>query len=254
MEQLTDCGANILDAQIKAVLFVDDTITANTNIIGALKSHEHFMRFSKRKRLSVNGAKCVLIIINPRNDIPPPVLYVDGVEIHVVPLAKYLGDIISANGSNDNLIQDRVKKGKAIIVSALSLCNDLTLGHHYLSSALLLYKVIFLAAVLVNSQVWTNITKSQIKQLTTIQLKYLKRTLQVPDSTPNAFTFLELGVLPIEHEIHRRQLMFLHHIHTLPTDDPVSKILQQQKLLPNEKNWWNKVSSLLVEYDLTDSD
>ena len=254
LDQLLDCGANILDAQIKAILFVDDTITANTNVIGALKSHEHFMRFSRRKRLSVNGTKCVLVIINSSNDIPPPVLYVDGVEIQVVPLAKYLGDIISANGSNDNLIQDRVKKGKAIIISALSLCNDLTLGHHYLSSALLLYKVIFLAAVLFNSQAWTNITKSQIKQLTTIQLKYLKRTLQVPNSTPNAFTFLELGVLPIEYEIHRRQLMFLHHIHTLPVDDPVNKVFQQQKLLPNEKNWWNHVSNLLSQYDLSNSD
>ena len=254
LDQLVDCGANILNAQIKAVLFVDDTITANTNISGLLKSHEHFMRFSRRKRLSVNGGKCVLIVINPRKDIPHPVLYVDGVEIEVVSLAKYLGDIISANGKNDNLIQDRVKKGKSIIVSALSLCNDLTLGHHYMSSALLLHKVVFLAAVLFNSQAWTNITKSQLKQLTTIQLKYLKRTLQVPNSAPNAFTFLELGVLPVEYEIHRRQLMFLHHIHTLPSDDPVNMIFQQQKLLPNEKNWWNAVAKLLDQYELSDSD
>ena len=254
LDKLTDCGANILDANLKAVLFVDDTITANTNIIGVLKSHEHFMRFSRRKRLSVNGAKCVLIIINGRNDIPPPVLYVDGVEIQVVSLTKYLGDIISANGNNNNLIQDRVKKGKTIIISALSLCNDLTLGHHYLGSALLIYKVVFLASVLFNSQAWANITKSQIKQLTTIQLKYLKRTFQVPNSTPNAFTFLELGVLPMEYEIHRRQLMFLHHIHTLPSEDPVNKIFQQQKQLPNEKNWYNNVSNLLALYNLSDSE
>ena len=36
LENLPDCGASVLDAQVKAVLFVDDTITAHTNIIGAL--------------------------------------------------------------------------------------------------------------------------------------------------------------------------------------------------------------------------
>ena len=254
LESLSDCGASVLDAKVNAVLFVDDTITANTSIIGLVKTHDHFLRFSKRKRLGLNGGKCVLVIINARNDIPTPTLYIDGIEVQVVSLAKYLGDIISANGSNSELIKDRVNKGKAIIISALSLCNDITLGHHYISSALLLYKSIFLAAVLFNSQAWINITKTQIKQLRTIQLKYLKRTLQVPNSTPNAFTYLELGLLPIDFEIHRRQLMFLHHIHTLPEVDPVRKIFDQLKLLPFEKSWWKMVSNLLVKYDLGDHD
>ena len=47
--------------------------------------------------------------------------------------------------------------------------------------------------------------------------------------------------------------MFLHHIHTLPSEDPVNKIFQQQKLLPDEKNWYNNISSLLVRYNLSDS-
>ena len=107
-------------------------------------------------------------------------------------------------------------------------------------TALLLYKTIFLASVLFNSQAWTNLTKTQLIQLRTVQLKYLN--------------YLELGVLPIEFEIHRRQLMFLHHIHTLPPDDPAQQIFRQQKLLPYEKNWWNGVAELLEKYELTDVD
>ena len=48
--------------------------------------------------------------------------------------------------------------------------------------------------------------------------------------------------------------MFLHHIHTLPTDDPVQMIFSQQKLLPFEKNWWYGVVQLLEKYDLTDAE
>ena len=172
-------------------------------------------------------------------------------EIQSVKSTKCLGDIVSANGSMNDLIMDRINKGKAIIVSALSLCNDITLGHLYIESALLLHKAVFLQSVLFNSQAWSNITKTQISQLRRIQLKYLKRTLQVPNSTPNAFTFLELGVLPIEYEIHKRQLMYLHHVHTLPHDDPVHHILQQQKQL-SYSNWYQNVLKLLLVYQLSE--
>ena len=251
LDQLADCGANILSAQVKEVLFVDDTTTANNTTTGTVKSHEQFMRFSRRKRLGVNATKCFQVIVNPPKGIPPPLLMIGDQEIQSVKSTKCLGDIVSANGSMNDLIMDRINKGKAIIVSALSLCNDITLGHLYIESALLLHKAVFLQSVLFNSQAWSNITKTQISQLRRIQLKYLKRTLQVPNSTPNAFTFLELGVLPIEYEIHKRQLMYLHHIHTLPHDDPVHHILQQQKQL-SYSNWYQNVLKLLLVYQLSE--
>ena len=74
--------------------------------------------------------------------------------------------------------------------------------------------------------------------------------VKTPNATPNAFTFLELGVLPIEYEIHRRQLVFLHHVVTLPQSDPVYKLYEKQKLLKYEKNWANNIDSLLLTYSL----
>ena len=74
--------------------------------------------------------------------------------------------------------------------------------------------------------------------------------MQVPSSTPNAFTFLELGVLPIRYKIHKRQLIFLHHIVHLPSSDPVHKLHLQQIKLPFEKNWTNNVFLLLKLYGL----
>ena len=64
---------------------------------------------------------------------------------------------------------------------------------------------------------------------------------KTPNATPNAFTFLELGVLPIEYEINKRQLVFLYHILTLPKSDPVYKLHEKQKLLKYEKNWANNL-------------
>ena len=162
--------------------------------------------------------------------------------------------MLSANGTNNDLILDRVKKAKAVIISILSLCSAITLGNHCFKVILLLYRIVFLASVLFNAQSWTNITKTQFDQLRTVQLKFIKRMVRTPNATPNAFTFLELGVLPIEYEVHRRQLVFLHHVLTLPKSDPVYKLYEKQKLLKYEKNWANNINSLLLTYSLESED
>ena len=87
-------------------------------------------------------------------------------------------------------------------------------------------------------------------KLTTIQLKFLKKTMGVRQATANSFVYLELGVLPIKYEVHKRQLSFLHHIVHLREDDPVQKVWKYQKTLPNYNNWWNGVEMLISKYNL----
>ena len=119
----------------------------------------------------------------------------------------------TAFGSNNCMIDERTKKARTATISIMSLCSDVTLGYHRVKVLIMLYVAIFIAAVLFNSQVWSNITITQETKLQTAQLKFLKRTIHAPNSTSNAFTFLEFGVLPIRYEIHKRKLMFYHHIY-----------------------------------------
>ena len=253
-QNLSCNGANVLNEIIKSFLFVDDTTTVNTDVNNAIQSHNDVIYFTKKKRLQLNETKCVQVIINKKPSDIPPLLMVNDRPIECVQSTKYLGDIISANGSNSNLVCDRVRKGKAVTVSILSLSNQTTLGHHSIRTSLILYKSVFIPSVLFNAQAWSNITVTQINQLRATQLKVLKRIMCSPNSTPNAFTFLELGILPIEYEIHQRQLTFLHHIVTLPSNDPVFKLYQQQKLLTFEKNWANNTLCLLWKYSLNGID
>ena len=251
LDQL-ECGASVLDAHVKTVLFVDDTATANTDVDGTIRSHKQVLSFKRRKRLELNIPKCVVLPFNIKKNDPLPFLQINNEDVNISHSTKHLGDIISTTGSNNLLINDRTKKGKGIIISALSICNDITLGHFYIKAVLFVYKPIFLSTVLFNSQAWSNITTTQLLQLQTVQLKYFKRTMQVPNSCPNAFTFLELGILPIKYEIHKRQLMFLHHLVNLPPDQPMFQILQRQKQLLFEKNWYNNIVLLLNRYSLNE--
>ena len=117
-----------------------------------------------------------------------------------------------------------------------------------------LYKSIFVQVTTYNSRAWDNLTKQQIIKLQTVQLKFLKRILHAPASTTNCFTFMELGILPIEFNINISQLNYLHHILTLDESDPVYQAYNQQKLFEFEKNWYNDVKKLRLKFELQESE
>ena len=210
-----------------------------------INSNNTVTAFSRKKRLALNTSKCVQLAVNINKSDLPPNLIIDDEEIECVTSAKCLGDIFTGSGSNNKLVSDRVNRGKGIIVTATSLCNDITLGQHYIRSALVMYQCVFLKSLLFNSQSWSNITQTHMKDLQTIQLKFLKRMMQAPNSTPNCFVFLELGLLPIQYEIHKCQLSFLHHVLHLQPTKPVSQIYHQQLNFSHEPNWGNSVENLL---------
>ena len=123
-----------------------------------------------------------------------------------------------------------------------------------LLTLLTLYNAVFLSTVLFNSQAWSNLKKTELEQLSILQLKFLKRSVKAPSSSPSAATLLEFGALPIKCEIHIKQLNFLHHILLLDSDDPVSKMYANLKSFPFEKNWTNDVLELLKMYEFEESE
>ena len=136
------------------------------------------------------------------------------------------------------------------MISINSIMAETDVGYHKISVSLLLYQSLFLSTMLFNSQTWSKLRKKDMEELKTIQLKLLKRIIGVAKSTCNAFIFLELGVLPIEFEIRKRQLMFLHRIVNLEVSDPVFQMFENLVRMNNEgeTNWWTDVEKLLEKY------
>ena len=167
---------------------------------------------------------------------------------------RYLGDVVNSSGTMCDTIADRVARGTRCIVNCFSEVTDVTMGVQQIKTLILLYNSIFIPTVLFNCEAWNNVSTKEMKNLSILQLKYLKRMLQVPSSTPNISVLLELGIKPIEQEIHIRQLGFLYHILFLEEDDPVRKVYQQHKLYHKEKNWFNEAMELLKKYRINKSE
>ena len=247
----TNKGITIGTVTIASLAFVDDIADLSGHFGDVIISHENALEFAKKKKLQFAPDKCYIMLIKQKNKSNPvPVLYINGEVVTEVSAMKYLGDIFNALGNNEDLIADRIKRGTAAMVSIHGFMRETSVGPYTLSVYLLLHNAIFLSSILFNCQAWSNITEKQIKELRTLQLRYLKKMMGVRSATANAFVYLELGVLPIEYEIHKRQISFLHHIINLSEDDPVKKVWRNQTLLPEHKNWWSDVKNLMKKYSI----
>ena len=150
---------------------------------------------------------------------------------------KYLGDTFNSKGNNVALCKHRVDKSVGSIIEIISLCKETNFGKHQIFSMMVMYQSVFLPRLIYNCESWSNLTHKDISNLQGAQLNFLRRVMEVPKSTPTAALFLELGILPIQYEIEKRQLVFLKKILDRQNDDPVKMIYQEMLKYQAERNW-----------------
>ena len=247
-------GASIGAVTIPALAFVDDMNTMNTNVRDVHTSHDKTVWFSKRKNQPLNEDKCEILCVNSSEGDVVPTLSVNDKMVKSVDEIMYIGDSFNRKGSNNDLVNDRIAKGMRCLRNTVAECGDITLGQYAIETLVLLYKTVFLKTVLVNCEAWCNLTKTNCETLQILQMKYLKRILHAPKSTPNIAIMVELGVKPIITEIHVRQLNFLHHILCLGENDPVKMVYKESKRFLFEKSWYREVKTLLKKYNLEEEE
>ena len=247
-------GFPIGNFNVSTIILVDDILNANTAPDDVIISHENMKDFSHLKRLPVNGRKCFLLPINSKESCKIPCLKFEGIRMEVVDLICYLGNMFSSKGDNKEKIKDRVNKAKTCMIESISLCSEITLGVYIVQSLLLAQSMMFIPTLLFGAQTWTNLSVEDSKLIKTSQLQFLKRILRAPSSVCNSITYLELGVLPAQYEIHIMKLTFLHHILTLEEDDPVQLVYNEQLKIPEEKNWANELLKIRSTYKIEETD
>ena len=113
-----------------------------------------------------------------------------------------------------------------------------------------MYQSVFLPRLIYKCESWSNLTQKDISNLQDPQSIFLRRVMEVPKSTPIAALFLELGILPIQYEIEKRQLVFLKRILDRENDDPIKMSCHEMLKYQAERNWANNVHELRGKYNL----
>ena len=129
-----------------------------------------------------------------------------------VDLAKYLGDIIQANGKNDRNIQERKIRGLAASSQIEQLLDDLCLGDYHFEAANILRSSLLLSSLLSNCEAWYNITKKEITELESVDETLLRKIFSAHSKTPVETLYFESGNTPVRFILMSRRLNFLKYI------------------------------------------
>ena len=197
--------------EIKTLEFVDDMADANDDLFQAKRSNDIIVSIQEQKKSTFAAKKCKILKVGPIKDRDASI-YINDIndkKVDIVDEFRYLGDEFTSKGDNSVLCKTRQKKATGNIIELMSLSKEVHFGKRQISSMMLLYHSVFVPRLIYNSEVWSNLTKKDLSCLENAQLQYLRYALEVPKSTPVAAMFLELGILPVQFEIEKRQLLFL---------------------------------------------
>ena len=94
---------------------------------------------------------------------------------------------------------------------------------------------------------------SQLEILNKFHLKNLRNFQSLPDRTASGVVYLLLGALPIEAEIHRRQMSFLHNVLSCE-NSTIQELTERQCIMniDNTESFFCRVSEALSKYRLSD--
>ena len=240
-------GYNFGTVRIKPMEFVDDIADPSREEASAIASNSVLGAIQHEKRISFSAEKSELLKINCNNSDG---FKVNGTGIKVVESARYLGDLFNIKGDNSVTCGERHLQAKGTSVELCSLSGGLSFGIRQIESMLILYKTVFVPRLIYSCEAWSNLKAADYKSLQSAQLKFMRKILEVPRSTPTAALYIELGIWPIRYEIEIRQLFFLKRVLNKREDDPCLLVYLEVLKFEDETNWGNEVLGLRKKYNL----
>ena len=117
--------------------------------------------FTESKKLRFGIKKC------NKMHIGTPTLVCDEINVHedvgkTVSKDKYVGDILTDNGTNTENIKERTDKGYGIVNEILSILSEIPIGPYRISVGLKLGEAMLLNGILFNSEIWYNVKEEDL--------------------------------------------------------------------------------------------
>ena len=90
----------------------------------------------------------------------------------------------------------------------------------------------------------------EIEEVSIIFQKAIKRIFKLPTGTSNIGLMSEIGIYPMEQQIHYRKLLYLHKLLNMPDNRTPKKLYMQQKLTQNESNFNIEINVIIMKYNI----
>ena len=218
------------------------------------------------KRLEFNQKKCVKLHISKEkrkvcseNDpdsrnVNCAFLQVQDCQMKDGDEERYIGDVISCNGSNDSNISRRRSIGTGAVSQIFTLHNEVSLGYQYVEIGLILRETILLSKMILSSESWHKVFLYQIEKLEEIYTSFFRQLFNCHSKTGIEFYYSESASIPIRIKISARRLMYWWHLVRVDRSELINRVYSAQKLSPVSGDWTNLLKLDKAEFDITLSD
>ena len=175
---------------VPPLTLIDDCISVAKCGIESIELNEYLNMKTNMKKLQYNEKKCYKMHTGPKSDNCPELKINswrvknveniqtseyetidemgDCVTLGETETEKYLGDFLSSNGRNMKNIAKRKQKGYMIIEDIKKILNNGFYGKYHFTAAVMLREALFINSILLNAEVWTNLTKKEMHELTIV--------------------------------------------------------------------------------------
>ena len=109
---------------------------------------------------------------------------------------KYIGDVISNNGSNDANIARRRSQGIGALSEIFSVLKEISMGSHYIEMGLIMRESILLSKMLLSAEIWHKLFLYQIEKLEEVDKSFHRQLFNAHAKTGIEFLYSESGSIP----------------------------------------------------------
>ena len=164
---------------------------------------------------------------------------------------KYLGQIISNDGSNVKNVAFRAGKGTGMVNIVENIIKNVPGGKYHFEIAVILRNAYLISSMLSCSEVWYSVTEGDLRKLEQVDEKLLRKILNCSFQVTNEMLYLELGLLPVRYIIKLRRLIYLKHVLKQEIRNSlIYQFLIAQVNTPKRKDWASTVLKDLEEIDI----
>ena len=151
------------------------------------------------------------MIINKDEQDQDRMWKVGNIELESVDKYTYLGEVLTTNGKLEEHIKSKESRINGLVNQIRAMSRETVMNRMSLDPQLTLFESTVIPTLLYGCETWS-LGKTIEGKLEQLQLKSLRRILQVPKSTPIPAFYIETGILPIKYQIDIKKLNYLYKV------------------------------------------
>ena len=179
-------------------------------------------------------------------------IYIGKKEMQHTDEHKYLGFVISSDGTNLPNILSKQNKSANIIRQIK--CMIECLGTYTFECAFIYMRSLLRSSILYAAETYYNLTEKEVQKIESIEENCLRQILKTGHHCSIALIYLETGWTPARYQIELMKLRYLFDILQHDSNSLLLKFFTAQINNPVKGDWVSEVSSLIKDLCLTFDD